>query len=87
MVHISTAYSNAYRPTIEEKCYDPPTELEKLLKMASFLSKEEMATLTPSLLEKWPNTYTLTKAIAEYFVKKEEGTLPACIFRPAIGKT
>lgn len=45
-----------------------------------------MAMATPSLLERWPNTYTLTKNVAEYIVKSQEEVLPVCIFRPAVGK-
>jgi len=52
--------------------------------MAELLTKKEMLQLTPDLLEDWPNTYTFSKAIAEYFIKKEEGNIPACVFRPSI---
>lgn len=44
-----------------------------------------MSCLT-SLLTKWPNTYTLTKAVSEEVVRLNGAGLPICIFRPAIGK-
>lgn len=36
------------------------------------------------ILGKWPNTYTLTKALAEDLVKNECAGMPVCVFRPAI---
>ena len=40
--------------------------------------------LTPSLIKPWPNTYTFTKALAEWLLLQERGSLPCCIFRPSI---
>jgi len=53
--------------------------------MAELLTAEECDKLTPHLLEGWPNSYTFTKAMAEHFVKHEEGNIPVCVYRPAIG--
>lgn len=36
------------------------------------------------ILGKWPNTYTLTKALAEDLVRKECDRMPVGVFRPAI---
>lgn len=38
------------------------------------------------LLDKWPNTYTFTKAIAEDVVRKNSRGMPVGMFRPGIGK-
>lgn len=38
------------------------------------------------ILCKWPNTYTLTKALAEDLVRSCSADLPIGVFRPAIGK-
>lgn len=38
-----------------------------------------------SILGRWPNTYTFTKAVAEDIIRKEGTELPVGIFRPAIG--
>jgi len=38
------------------------------------------------ILCKWPNTYTLTKALAEGLVRSYSADLPIGVFRPAIGK-
>jgi hypothetical protein len=51
----------------------------------SLLNDEELEALTPHLLKTHnvPNTYTLTKAIAEKLVEQEHGYVPACIVRPS----
>jgi hypothetical protein len=38
-----------------------------------------------SILKKWINTYTFTKAMAESMIKEISDELPIGIFRPAIG--
>ena len=40
--------------------------------------------LTPFLIQPRPNTYTYTKAIAEYMLTQERGDIPAAIVRPSI---
>lgn len=46
---------------------------------------EDMATsLTPQLVGERPNTYTFTKALAEYIVNQEGENLPVAIVRPSI---
>jgi fatty acyl-CoA reductase len=41
--------------------------------------------LACSFLEKWPNTYTFTKAMAEDLVRDEGVGLPIGVFRPGAG--
>lgn len=43
-----------------------------------------VSTLTPKLLGKRPNTYTYTKALAEYLLQQEAGDLNVAIVRPSI---
>jgi len=87
-VHISTAYSQAHilNGTIEEKVYDPPMSTEDVINLTRSLSDEDLEVLVPHLLKKYkrPNTYTLTKAIAEKLVERERGHVPASICRPAV---
>lgn len=40
--------------------------------------------LTPKLIGARPNTYTYTKALAEYMVQQEAGDLNIAIVRPSI---
>lgn len=43
-----------------------------------------VSTLTPKLIGKRPNTYTYTKALAEYLLQQEAGDLNVAIVRPSI---
>ncbi|XP_039970733.1 fatty acyl-CoA reductase wat-like [Bactrocera tryoni] len=85
-VHISTAFSNCILPHIEEKFYPEIIGItaNKALKMAEYLGPELTNNLAKDLLGSFPNTYTFTKALAEELILSEAGTLPICIFRPAI---
>ncbi|KAL0281229.1 UNVERIFIED_CONTAM: hypothetical protein PYX00_002280 [Menopon gallinae] len=84
VVHVSTAYCNCDRTEVNESLYPPPADPEKILNYAEYLDEEILDTLTPSLIQNRPNTYTYTKALAEHvFVKLGKG-LPAAIVRPSI---
>nr|XP_014086817.1 fatty acyl-CoA reductase wat isoform X1 [Bactrocera oleae] len=85
-VHVSTAFSNCILPHIDEKYYPEILGISanKALKIAEHLGPELTNILEKHLLGRFPNTYTLTKALAEELILSEAGTLPICIFRPAI---
>ncbi|XP_041471919.1 fatty acyl-CoA reductase 1-like isoform X1 [Lytechinus variegatus] len=82
--HVSTAYANCDRSRIEEVVYPPPIDPYKILDAVEWMSEDMIQTLTPKLLGKRPNTYTFTKALAEYVVMEEGKGLPICITRPSI---
>ncbi len=48
------------------------------------MTDEQFELFTPSLLKGRPNTYTLTKAIAENLLQEEASDLPVAIIRPSI---
>lgn len=48
------------------------------------MDDELVSALTPKLIGKRPNTYTYTKALAEYLVQQEAGDLNVAIIRPSI---
>ncbi len=50
----------------------------------SWMDDRQLDALTPFLLEGRPNTYTYTKALAEYFLVNEAKGLPLAIYRPSI---
>ncbi|XP_041471454.1 fatty acyl-CoA reductase 1-like [Lytechinus variegatus] len=81
--HVSTAYSNCDQSRIEEVVYPPPVDPYKILDAAEWMSDDMIESLTPMLLGKRPNTYTFTKALAEYVVMEEGKGLPICISRPS----
>lgn len=48
------------------------------------MSDEQLALITPSLLDGRPNTYTFTKALGENVLANEGQGLPIAVFRPSI---
>ncbi|XP_030371707.1 fatty acyl-CoA reductase wat-like [Scaptodrosophila lebanonensis] len=85
-VHVSTAFSNCVVNHIKETYYPEllSCPAAKVLELKEQLSNELLDKMTPALLDKFPNTYTYTKALAEHLVQTESGDLPMCIFRPGI---
>ncbi|KAM8860699.1 fatty acyl-CoA reductase 1 isoform 3-T4 [Synchiropus picturatus] len=83
-IHISTAYANCDRELIEEVVYTPPVDYRQLIDTLAWMDEDLVSTLTPKLIGKRPNTYTFTKALAEYLVQQEAGDLNVAIVRPSI---
>lgn len=86
IVHVSTAYTQCPQRYIEEKFYPPPLDSGEMLVLTKCTSDKLLECITPVLLDKWPNTYTFTKAIAEDVVHQHGSGLPIGMFRPGIGK-
>ncbi|XP_002734152.1 fatty acyl-CoA reductase 1-like [Saccoglossus kowalevskii] len=84
LVHTSTAYCNCDRQFIEEKIYPPPLDHQKLCQAMEWMDDEMFHLITPKLIDQRPNTYTFTKAIAEYVLAEEGAGLPVAIVRPSI---
>uniref|UniRef100_A0AAQ5XJC3 Fatty acyl-CoA reductase n=1 Tax=Amphiprion ocellaris TaxID=80972 RepID=A0AAQ5XJC3_AMPOC len=83
-IHVSTAYANCDRELIEEVIYQPPVDYRKLIDTLDWMDDDLVSALTPKLIGKRPNTYTYTKALAEYLVQQEAGDLNVAIVRPSI---
>ena len=66
--------------------YPLPKDPEDLIDLVEKLSPEELEKQTPELLGDHPNTYTITKHMAEYEVKKCEDKFPCTIVRPSMSK-
>jgi hypothetical protein len=60
--------------------------LKKQAKSLQLLLQQSTTFFFFRILYKWPNTYTLTKALAEDLVRSYSADLPIGVFRPAIGK-
>lgn len=87
LVHVSTAYSNADKREVREMVYAPPADPEAVIKLVKSLPEEAMPGLASALMgKKHPNTYTLTKAMAEWIVQEEVDDIPCAIVRPSIGE-
>ncbi|XP_041746443.1 fatty acyl-CoA reductase 1 isoform X2 [Coregonus clupeaformis] len=83
-LHVSTAYANCDRTLIEEVVYPPPVDYKKLIDSLEWMDEKLVSAMTPGLIGKRPNTYTYTKAMAEYLVQQECGNLNVAIIRPSI---
>lgn len=83
LVHVSTAYSNAPKPYIEERVYPPPYDPDSIVRCTKMLPKETVEVISEALQGDHPNPYTLTKALAEAIVHSKSN-LPVCIVRPSI---
>uniref|UniRef100_A0A665T9A8 Fatty acyl-CoA reductase n=1 Tax=Echeneis naucrates TaxID=173247 RepID=A0A665T9A8_ECHNA len=83
-IHISTAYANCDRELIEEVVYPPPIDYRRLIDTLDWMDDDLVSALTPKLIGERPNTYTYTKALAEYLVQQEAGDLNVAIVRPSI---
>ena len=87
LCHVSTAYVNSDiqdQSVIEEKLYPMRDDPEHLIKVAELMDENLMQNLKVSLVDKRPNTYTYTKALAEHLIATEAGDLPVAIVRPTI---
>ncbi|XP_033222704.1 putative fatty acyl-CoA reductase CG5065 [Belonocnema kinseyi] len=87
MVHLSTAYANCTKdrkPIIEEKLYPIIIDPNEFINKTKNLSKEEIAKRTFEFLGNHPNTYTLTKQMAEHLMSREKEGLALSIVRPGI---
>lgn len=83
-VHVSTAFSNSDKADIAEMVYKPPYDPNAIINCVELLPKAAVDTLAKNLLGKHPNTYTFTKAMAEYIVMEHSSTIPAAVVRPSI---
>lgn len=84
VLHVSTAYSNCHLRFIEEKFYNYPFHFDDLSRLIDKLDDKSLDNITPTILSKWPNTYTFTKALSEDLIRMNGKSLPIGMFRPAI---
>ncbi|KAK9512592.1 hypothetical protein O3M35_000983 [Rhynocoris fuscipes] len=80
---ISTAYSFCPYPEIKEELNNIHIKPDELINLVDNLT-EEFIFLNTSILGKWPNPYTLSKALVETAVKDHAKDLPLAIIRPSI---
>ena len=85
-VYVSTAFSNCVIKRINETFYPEILNCtaDQVLSLKEQLSNDLIDKMAPALLQKFPNTYTYTKALAEQVVQREGRDLPICIFRPCM---
>ncbi|XP_051167352.1 putative fatty acyl-CoA reductase CG5065 isoform X2 [Leptopilina boulardi] len=84
LVHVSTSYSQADKPCVEEKIYPIDVDWKKTIKIAENVDDHVLRILTPKYMDSFPNTYTFTKRLAEQVVNDYSESIPSVIFRPSI---
>ncbi|KFU87070.1 Fatty acyl-CoA reductase 1 [Chaetura pelagica] len=83
-MHVSTAYAYCNQKQIGEVVYPPPVDPKKLIDCLEWMDDGLVNDITPKLIGDRPNTYTFTKALAEYVVQQEGAKLNTAIIRPSI---
>lgn len=84
LIHVSTAYCNCDREMVAEIVYPTPLEPNQLIQCMQWMDDDLVQQITPRLIGNRPNTYTLTKAVAEQLLVDQCGSLPVAIVRPSI---
>ncbi|XP_031330714.1 putative fatty acyl-CoA reductase CG5065 [Photinus pyralis] len=81
-VYVSTAYSQLQLHEIDEIIPPSAEDADNLIAIASSRDQRQLHNATLRMLEKWPNTYTYTKHLAENVVGRSQ--LPTAIVRPSL---
>lgn len=86
MVHVSTAFSNPHLRNVEEQVYGTSSSPDHRLFVNGIgvLPDEFIETIASRFNKRHPNTYTLTKHMAEQIVLDYYDILPISIVRPSI---
>ncbi|XP_053986401.1 putative fatty acyl-CoA reductase CG5065 [Hylaeus volcanicus] len=84
LMHVSSAYAHADKPVVDEIVYPPLINWKSAIKMVETLDEETIRTISPKYLGSMPNTYTLSKRLAEEVINDYSKDLPTVIFRPSI---
>ncbi len=70
---------------LEEKIYDDmDIDAEMFIDTVLSTPEDEILANTPGWIKNFPNTYTFTKNLGERLLRKNRGTMPLVIVRPAI---
>ncbi|CAG7717644.1 unnamed protein product [Allacma fusca] len=81
-VYVSTAFCMHHDTPLEEKVYE--TNIGPLEAWKSFqnMSQECLQSLTKTILEEKPNSYSYSKYMAENLVESFKDQIPVCVVRP-----
>ncbi|CAG7819351.1 unnamed protein product [Allacma fusca] len=84
VVYVSTAFSNCERSFIEEKIYPVRIDPVTAITMYQKCDEDFLEAIKPVLVGDKPNTYVLTKHLAEELVNQWKMAVPVCVVRPSI---
>ncbi|XP_025191043.1 putative fatty acyl-CoA reductase CG5065 [Melanaphis sacchari] len=89
-LHVSTTYCNCNRVYVDEKVYESPISWQDAISIAENLDPKLSEIFSKKFLGSFPNTYTLSKLLAEQIIKDKSNRsdhnsyMPMVIFRPSI---
>lgn len=84
VIYVSTAYSNADLREINETIYSMRIKPHTMIDICDNLNDETISRIEKELIGKHPNTYTLSKNLAEQILLSNGNNLPITIVRPSI---
>ncbi|GJQ78020.1 hypothetical protein Trydic_g2369 [Trypoxylus dichotomus] len=82
--YISTTFCHPEEEVLEEKVYRSKHHPERFIELVDWFDDKAVAAMAKTLLDRVPNTYTFSKALAEDLVADVMDTIPAIILRPSI---
>ncbi|XP_049522437.1 uncharacterized protein LOC119448732 [Dermacentor silvarum] len=82
LVHVSTAYCNYDKPDVHEVIYPQCENSQEIIDHFQSAGTDATGTREECLFGH-PNTYTLTKSLAEALLLEERGDIPVAIVRPS----
>ncbi|KAF2897499.1 hypothetical protein ILUMI_08675 [Ignelater luminosus] len=85
-VHVSTAYCFPQEQILYEKVYSIPINPDDVIRLVETRDNDTIETAGKKYMGKYPNTYVLSKALAEMLVCDAMDDLPLIIARPSVGK-
>lgn len=84
VVHVSSAYVNAFLTDVDEKVYAAQEDADKVIELINTLTDAQLQEMEAKLLGSHPNAYTFTKHLAEHEVVKYSERFPCTIVRPTM---
>ncbi|XP_075229622.1 putative fatty acyl-CoA reductase CG8306 [Lycorma delicatula] len=84
LIHVSSAYVNSDRKDVKEIIYPISNNADKIIGLIDDLDDASIDQITPVILDRHPNTYTFTKALAEREIISAKNSFPTAIIRPSM---
>ncbi|KAF5290689.1 hypothetical protein FQR65_LT01979 [Abscondita terminalis] len=83
-VHVSTAYAQCNKITVEEIMYESECNSETMLTMLETIYHKKLDKMAPIFMDELPYTYTFSKQLAEDLIRRRAFNLPIAVVRPSI---
>ncbi|XP_011863677.1 PREDICTED: fatty acyl-CoA reductase 1-like, partial [Vollenhovia emeryi] len=84
LLYVSTVFTQCDKPVVEETLYPSEIDWKKAIKIAESCDEHLLKILTAKYMKHVPNTYLLSKILAEKVIGDYSTSLPCVIARPSI---